>query len=53
MEEVKPRSVPQIKGLRVEDFVDFIENETEDGVNYLSENYRQITMKWKVDCKSL
>ena len=27
MEEIKPRSVPQIKGLRVEDFVHLIETE--------------------------
>ena len=35
MNQVKTRSVPQIKGLRVEDFIYFIENETDDGTDYL------------------
>ena len=30
-----PRSVPQIKGLTVEDFVCFIETEVDYGVHYL------------------
>ena len=44
MEQVKPRSVPQIKGLRVEDFINFIESEVEDGVDYLPENYKEVTL---------
>ena len=44
MEEIKPRSVPQIKGLRVEDFVHFIETEVENGTEYLPENYKETTL---------
>ena len=41
---VKSRVVPQIKGLRVEDFMNFVENEIEVGIDYLSENYKKITL---------
>ena len=44
LNEVKPRSVPQINGLRVENFVDFIENETVHGIDFLPENYKEITL---------
>ena len=44
MDEVNPSSVPQIKGLRVEDFINFIENETESGLDFLPENYRETTI---------
>ena len=44
MDEIKSISVPQIKGLRVEDFINFIETEILDGVDYLPENYREITL---------
>ena len=44
MEDVKPRSVPQIKGLRVEDFVNFIETEIDSGVDYLPNNYKEIAL---------
>ena len=44
MEEIKPRSVPQIKGLRVEDFINFIETEIVGGEDYLPENYKEITL---------
>ena len=44
MNEVKVRSVPQIKGLRVEDFIFFIENETEGGTDYLPEKYKEMTI---------
>ena len=37
MENIKPRSVPHIKGLRVEDFIHFIETEVLDGLDYLPE----------------
>ena len=51
MEDVKPRSVPQIKGLRVEDFVNFIETEIDSGVDYLPNNYKEITLnrQWIVN----
>ena len=39
-----PRSVPQIKGLTVEDFVNFIETEVDYGVHYLPKNYKEITL---------
>ena len=39
MNTIKTRSVPMIKGLRIEDFIYFIENETEQGERYLPENY--------------
>ena len=42
MNDIKTRTVPQIKGLRVEDFIYFIENETDNGVQYLLENYKEI-----------
>ena len=32
MDEIKPKVVPQIKGLRVEDFIRFLETETDNGV---------------------
>ena len=38
------RSVPQINGLRVENFIDFIETETGQGTEYLPENYKEITL---------
>ena len=41
MNEVKTRSVLQIKGLRVEDFIYFIENETSNGIDYLPENEKE------------
>ena len=44
MELIKPRCVPQIKALRVEDFVNFIENEVEDRADYLPKNYKEITL---------
>ena len=44
MEEIKPRSVPQIKDLRVEDFAYFIETEVDNGVEYLPENYKEVTL---------
>ena len=44
MNEVKPRAVPQIQGFRVQDFVSLIENEAQDGVDYVSENYWKITL---------
>ena len=47
MEEIKPRSVPQIKRLRVEDFVYFIETEVANGTDYLPENYKEVTLKGK------
>ena len=40
MNEVNPRSVPQIKVTRVEDFIYFIENEIEGGIDYLPEKYK-------------
>ena len=54
MENVKPKSVPQIKGLRVEDFVNFIVNEVDNGVDYLPENYKEVALnrQWIVNlCK--
>ena len=44
MNEVKPRVVPQIKGLRVEDFANSVENEIEDEIDYFPENYKEITL---------
>ena len=44
MNQVKTRSVPQIKGLRVEDFIYFIEIEIDDGTDYLPENYKEINL---------
>ena len=35
MNEVKTRAVPQIQRLRVQYFLSFVENETQDGVFYL------------------
>ena len=35
MEDIKPRVVPQIKGLRVEDFFHFIETEVDGSVDFL------------------
>ena len=51
MNEIKTRSVPQIKGLRVEDFIYFIENETDNGVQYLPENYREMVLnrQWLIN----
>ena len=37
-----PRSVPQIKGLRVEDFVCFIETEVDYGVDYLPKTTKKL-----------
>ena len=37
-----PRSVPQIKGLRVEDFVSFIETEVHYGVHYLPKTTKKL-----------
>ena len=54
MEDVKPRAVPQIKGLRVEDFVHFIETEVDGGVDFLPQNYQEITLnrQWIINlCK--
>ena len=55
MEQVKPRSVPQIKGLRVEDFVYFIETEVDNGIDYLPQNYKEITLnrQWIVNLCTL
>ena len=39
-----PGSVPQIKGLTVEDFVNFIETEVHYGVDYLPKNYKEIAL---------
>ena len=39
-----PRSVPQIKWLRVEDFAKFIENEIKKGIDYLPANYKEIIL---------
>ena len=48
MNEVKPRAATQIQGSRVQNFANFIENETQDGVYYLPEilhkNYNDQTM---------
>ena len=55
MDEIKPRIVPQIKGLRVEDFVRFLETETDNGVEYLPHNYKELTMnrQWLINlCNS-
>ena len=55
MENVKPWSVPQIKGLRVEDFVNFIVNEVDNGVDHSPENYKEAALnrQWIVNlCKS-
>ena len=51
MEDIMPRSVPQIKGLGVEDFVCFIETEVDYGVDYLPKNYKEITLnrQWIVN----
>ena len=51
MEDVKPRSVPQKKGLRVEDFANFIETEFDSGVDYLPNNYKEIILnrQWIVN----
>ena len=38
------RSVPQIKGQTVEDFVCFIETEVHNGVDYLPKCYKEITL---------
>ena len=50
-----PRSVPQIKGLTVEDFVSFIETEVDYGVDYLPKNYKEITLnrQWIVNLCNL
>ena len=50
-----PRSVPQKKGLRVEDFVSFIETEVDYGVDYLPKNYKEITLnrQWIVNLCTL
>ena len=55
MEQVKPRSVPQIKELRVEDFVYFIETEVDNGIDYLPQNYKEITLnrQWIVNLCTL
>ena len=37
-----PRSVPQIKGLTVEDFVSFIETEVDYGVDYLPKTTKKL-----------
>ena len=37
-----PRSVPQIKGLTVEDFVCFIETEVHYGVHYLPKTTKKL-----------
>ena len=44
MDEIKPKVVPQIKGLRVENFIRFFETETDNGVTYLPKNYKELTM---------
>ena len=44
MYEANTRSVSQIKGLRVEYFIYFIENETENEIQYLPENYREMVL---------
>ena len=56
MNEVKTRSVPQIKGLRVEDFIYFIENETDEGIQNLPKNYKEIVLnrQWLINlCKNV
>ena len=55
MEQVKPRSVPQIKELRVEDFVYFIKTEVDNGIDYLPQNYKETTLnrQWIVDLCTL
>ena len=55
MEQVKPRSVKQIKGLRVEDFVYFIETEVDNGIDCLPQNYKEITLnrQWIVNLCTL
>ena len=55
MDEIKTRIVPQIKGLKVEDFVRFLETETDNGVEYLPQNYKELIMnrQWLINlCKS-
>ena len=37
-----PRSVPQIKGLTVEDFVCFIETEVDNGVDYIPKTTKKL-----------
>ena len=49
------RSVPQIKGLRVDDFVSFIETEVDYEVDYLTKNYKEITLnsQWIINLCTL
>ena len=53
--EVKPRSVQQTKGLRVEDFVYSIETEVDNRTDYLNQNYKEITLnsQWIVNLCTL
>ena len=56
MEEIKQWVVPQIKGLRVEDFISFLESEVDEGIDYMPQNYKEITLnrQWIANlCKIL
>ena len=51
MSEVKLKSVPKIKYLRVEDFAYFIENKTEGRIDYLPEKFKEMSInrQWEVN----
>ena len=56
LNELKPRSVPQINGLRVENFIIFIKTETDNGINFLPVNYKDVSLnsQWIANlCKFL
>ena len=55
MEQVKPKLVPHIKGLRIEDFVYFIETQVDNGIDYLPQNYKEITLnrQWIINLCTL
>ena len=55
IEQVKSISVPQIKGLRVEDLDYFIETKVDNGIDYLSQIYKETTLnrKWIVNLCTL
>ena len=51
-DEIKTQIIPKIKGVRIDNFVRFLETETENEVNYLPYNYKELTMnrQWIIIC---
>ena len=54
IDEIKTHIVPKIKEVRIDNFIRFLETETENEVNYLPYNYKELTMniQWIIICVS-